>query len=90
MQEAHGEKLKELDAIAWRWCGDYIMAAVYFAVEHNLHGKKAQFEYPKKAILQEKEEKEKSTDEGRASVERLNFEMRNQMLKKMGLPLPPR
>lgn len=88
MQAAHYEKIKELDSLAWKWCKDYVLPAVYYAVERNLHGKKAKFEYPKKPVLHEK--KDNSTNEGRATIERMNFELRSKMLKDMGFPMPPR
>lgn len=85
---AHAEKLKEETLLAWKWCGDYVMSAVYFAVEHNLHGKKAKSEYAKRPSFEEP--KEKNTDEGRATIEKMNFELRGKMLEKMGFPMPPR
>lgn len=88
MQKAHFEKVKEMDSMAWKWCGDYVMAAAFFAVEHNLHGKKAKFEYPKNPILHENQT-EKNTKEGRATIERMNFELRSKILKDMGFPMPP-
>lgn len=85
---AHAEKLKEETLLVWKWCGDYVMSAVYFAVEHNLHGKKAKSEYAKMPLFEEP--KEKNTDEGRATIEKMNFELRGKMLEKMGFPMPPR
>lgn len=88
MQHAHIEKIKQMDMLAWKFVRDYVLSAVYFAVEHNLHGKKAKSKYPEKPYLQDEQPKQNS--EGRAVVERLNFEIRGKMLQDMGLPLPPR
>lgn len=90
MQKAHAEKIKEMDILAWKFVRDYVLPAVYLSVERNVHGKKAKSEYPKQPLLSKEEQPKQQNSEGRAVIERLNFELRNKMLKDMGFPMPPR
>lgn len=83
------EVIKEKDFLAWRFCGDYVMSAVYYAVDHNLHGKKATYKYVEKPTFQKEVHEKKANNEGQAIIDRMNFELRSKILKDMGFPMPP-
>lgn len=55
--KAYDEKLKRIDAMAWQFCGNYVLSAVSVAVEHCLAGKKAKLEYIDKPITRDAEKK---------------------------------
>lgn len=86
MQKAHAEKIKEQTLLVWKYCGEYVLSAVFTAIDHNLH-EHAKSNYVKMPTF---EEEKQISNEGRATIEKLNFEIRGKMLEKMGLPMPPR
>ncbi len=85
MQKAHAEKIKEQTLLVWKYCGEYVLSAVFTAIDHNIH-EHAKSNYVK---MPEFEEQKQKSDEERATLEKLNFEIRGKMLEKMGLPMPP-
>lgn len=89
MQKAYIEKVKEIDTLVWKFCGEYILSAVNVAIDHNIRGKKAKSKYINKPITKE-DNKPKINDENRTVIEKMNWEIRMKMLENEGLPLPPR
>ena len=63
--KAHEEKIKTMDALAWQFCGSYILSAVSVAVDHCLNGRKATTKYLEEPVMQKKEvgHEEMSEDE---------------------------
>ena len=49
--KAHKKKIEEQDVLQHLWWGNYGISALMFAIDHCLHGKKANTEYLKDAIL---------------------------------------
>jgi hypothetical protein len=52
--KAHEEKIKTMDALAWQFCGSYVLSAVSVAVDHCLNAKKAVSKYMEKPVMQNK------------------------------------
>lgn len=57
--EANKIRNKMIDERVWAFCGNYIMSAVYVAVERCLAGRKSKSEYIARPILQRIEDKAK-------------------------------
>lgn len=53
--KAHEEKIKTMDALAWQFCGSYVLSAVSVAVDHCLNGRKATTKYLEKPVMQNKQ-----------------------------------
>lgn len=61
--KAHQIKMEEKNQLAW-FFNQYTLSAVWFAVEHNIHGRKANSKYAEKPFpLYEKDKKEELTEE---------------------------
>lgn len=69
----------EKDAINWQ-------LGIYFCRAISLYGKG---KYPDKPLFQSDIKVKESNSEGRAVIERINFELRSKILKDMGFPMPP-
>lgn len=89
--KGHKEKLRRDDYMAWIH-GQYMLSAVWVAVEHNLAGKKAKSKYIKEPLLQKTEtEKQKKSKYRESKEEVAIFEMKQRIkaLKMQGLPESP-
>ena len=66
-KEAHNLEVREVDSLAYAFCGNYLLSAVTVAVERNLAGKKSKAKYVDTPMLQEygmseEERKQKQID----------------------------
>lgn len=87
--KAHEEKIKTMDALAWQFCGSYVLSAVSVAVDHCLNGNKASSSFLRRSIMSNINNEEKtSSDNEEIAV----FEMkrRTHLLEKSGLSDSPK
>ena len=61
--KAHKKKIEEQDVLRHLWWGDYGISALMFAIDHCLHGKKANTEYLKEPIFKKMFENEGLAEE---------------------------
>ena len=83
--KAHNKKIEEQDVLQHLWWGNYGISALMFAIDHCLHGKKANTEYLKESILSQTFENDGLTEEeiqkqrelfvARLQVMQTNFEL---------------
>lgn len=52
-KEAHNLEVREVDSLAYAFCGNYILSAVAVAIEKNLAGKKSKSKFVDSPMLQE-------------------------------------
>ena len=71
--EAHKIKIKELDSLAWQFCGNYVMSAVMVSVEKCFAGRKARLKYIDKPVMKELEQENKPMTEENIKLQRELF-----------------
>ena len=87
--KAYVIKMKEMDRLAWSFCGNYVMSAVAVSLEACLAGKRAKGKYIERPIFenigQDRDEnelqKQRELFVAKLEVMKANFEL-NQKLKK--------
>lgn len=80
-KEAHNLEIREVDNLAYAFCGNYLLSAVSAAVDGNLHGRNSKLKFVDSPMLQEygmseEERKQKQIDLFVAKMEvmKMNFD----------------
>ena len=87
-KKAYFIKQEERDAEVWAMCGNYVLSAVYTAVESCLNGKKSRSKYIESPVLKDRvDDKKELTEEelqkqrelfvAKLLVMKANFELNN-------------
>lgn len=61
--KAHSLRMEEMDRVIWSSCGNYVLSAVFVAVERCLNGKKASSKYVEKPVFSIQKEEEFTEEE---------------------------